>query len=823
MKPKSPWFDVDCIKAKRELNKAAKKCSKSPTDNTLRELYYKHRRLYRNLKIAKKDKYIEELCKDVEAGHNINWKRFNKLRKLKKEESTLDAYDMQNFCNFFRELYSKPSLPLEKTEKLKAAMSVDSEQTELQNMLDSAISLDELIESVKLLKKGKAVAEDLIANEFLKASNKHMLNVVLQLFNMCLEFSVYPWNASLVTPLLKKGDIYDPNNYRAIAVASNLGKLFSSILLQRLLRFRRMNNPDTPNQLGFCKNSQTCDHILTLSTCIEKYTKKLKERLYACFIDYKKAFDSVCREALLYKLWKMGIQGKFFHCIEYMYKNSTAKIKLLDKLSDDIDIACGTEQGHPLSPELFKCFIHQLSVDLNNGNSINNYKVPSLNNTPITHLLWADDLILLALDVESLQKMIDVLYDYCIEWGLTVNLSKTAIMVFNRSGRILNESKNFTYGGVPIPSVRDYCYLGVVFNLTGSFSANQIKLKQKAMGSYFSLKKAIDIRFIRQSTIHNIFDILIKPIASYGCEVWLPETSMFKTLASGGSISLQKMAKDPLEKLHLSVLKWTMGVNKKTSNCAVWGDTGRYPLAIELSKQVFKYYDRLVALDKNDSNALIRHAFCEQREHKLFWYRSLLDTKTELEKTSNICLNSNNMIRSALRTAFLNTWEDERLKNKKLVFYNSVKKSFATETYLTMNLTPKEVRRISQIRTSSHKFNIETGRYDLNSANPLSRTCKSCSNQDWEIMELLAGLPTFPSIIEDELHVLRSCILYEDLRQRLSQTAKTAIFSDVSLLFSSTTLIRETSRFLGKIHLRRFPKSKKQKEDISQQEKSGKC
>ena len=153
------------------------------------------------------------------------------------------------------------------------------------------------------------------------------------------------------------------------------------------------------------------------------------------------------------------------------------------------------------------------------------------------------------------------------------------------------------------------------------------------------------------------------------------------------------------------------------------------------------------------------------------------------------------MIRSALRTVFLNTWEDKRLMNKKLVFYSSVKTSFETETYLTMNLTPKEVRRISQIRTSSHQFNIETGIYDLNSANPLSRTCKSCSNQDWKIMELLADLSTFPPIIEDGLHVFRSCILYEDLRHRLIQTAKTAIFSDVSLLFLSTTLIRETSRF----------------------------
>ena len=114
-----------------------------------------------------------------------------------------------------------------------------------------------------------------------------------------------------MTPLHKKGNIYDPNNYRAIAVASNVGKLFASILLQRLIKFRAETNPDTPNQLGFCKNAQTADHILTLSTCIEKYVKANKGRLFSCFVDYAKAFDTVCREALLYKLWKLGIKGRF--------------------------------------------------------------------------------------------------------------------------------------------------------------------------------------------------------------------------------------------------------------------------------------------------------------------------------------------------------------------------------------------------------------------------------------------------------------------------------------------------------------------------------
>ena len=87
---------------------------------------------------------------------------------------------------------------------------------------------------------------------------------------------------------------------------------------------------------------------------------------------------------MLYKLWKMGIQGRFFGCLEYMYTHSSAKIKLLNKLSEKIDVLCGTEQEHPMSPELFKCFVHQLSEDLN---SLKDVAVPILNEDEITHLL----------------------------------------------------------------------------------------------------------------------------------------------------------------------------------------------------------------------------------------------------------------------------------------------------------------------------------------------------------------------------------------------------------------------------------------------------
>ena len=534
--------------------------------------------------------------------------------------------------------------------------------------------------------------------------------------------------------------------------------------------------------------------MLTLSTCVEKYISKKKERVYACFVDYAKAFDTVCREALLYKIWHLGIQGRFFSCLKHMYTNSSAKIKLLNKLSERIDVLCGTEQGHPMSPELFKIFIHQLSEDLN---ELEEVEVPIINSTRVTHLLWADDLILLALNSMSLQKMLNTLESYCLEWGLSVNISKTAIMVFNRAGRILKESKNFTYGQISISSVREYTYLGITFTLTGSLKLAQVKLKQKAIRSYFSLKSMIDLQSIKKTVIFKLFDALILPIASYGCQIWLPQTKFTTAFSSRNKFpQLKEIAEDQIEKVHLSFLKWTIGVGKRTSNAGVWGDTGRYPLAIEASPQVFNYVRRLESMETSGSEALVRHAFTEQKKMGLSWYSGITSMNQFLAET-NERQQSPIQKRDVLRSCFRTQWDEERQLNRKLGFYNSIKSSFGCEKYLSLYLPYNQSKRLAQIRTSSHRLNIETGRHGhVRRNNILNRICPTCSTKEKNTLEYMAELPFFDPIIEDEVHVLRTCPLYQDNRDRLSPEAKTNLFEGMDLIFTQPKLLKEIAKFL---------------------------
>ena len=110
-KSKNPWFDTNCIIAKRELKRLAKCYGTSPTNVELRCCYYRHKKEYRQLIKMKKETFILNLSSEIEAGNGINWNKFKKLKGYSQKENKLDAFDFLGFCKFFKELYgNKASL-----------------------------------------------------------------------------------------------------------------------------------------------------------------------------------------------------------------------------------------------------------------------------------------------------------------------------------------------------------------------------------------------------------------------------------------------------------------------------------------------------------------------------------------------------------------------------------------------------------------------------------------------------------------------------------------------------------------------------------------
>ena len=212
------------------------------------------------------------------------------------------------------------------------------------------------------------------------------------------------------------------------------------------------------NQIGFRKNCRTSDHVLTLKNVVKKYVTIGKQKLYVCFVDFEKAFDSVWHKGLFKKLQNYGIYGKSLNLIIDLYAKTKCSIKSNTHITDFFSYKKGVRQGCPLSPLLFNLFINDL-VDIINKNSMSNVNLNTSNKMNI--LLYADDLVLMAESKEGLQSQIDTLQDYCQKWKLKINTNKTKTMVFNRGNKIINA--NFKIENSPIENVKNFTIWDLIF------------------------------------------------------------------------------------------------------------------------------------------------------------------------------------------------------------------------------------------------------------------------------------------------------------------------------------------------------------------------
>ena len=154
---------------------------------------------------------------------------------------------------------------------------------------------------------------------------------------------------------------HKPENYRGIALSSHFSKLFCTVLNSRLYTYFEKNNIIPVHQIGFQKKSRTADHILTLKTLIDKYLNDgAKKYLHVCFVDFKRAFDSVWRQALIYKLLVSGVSGNLLSILASMYKDVNYCVKTDVGFTHPFSSNIGVKQGCVLSPTLFNLYVADL-------------------------------------------------------------------------------------------------------------------------------------------------------------------------------------------------------------------------------------------------------------------------------------------------------------------------------------------------------------------------------------------------------------------------------------------------------------------------------
>ena len=224
---------------------------------------------------------------------------------------------------------------------------------------------------IKRLKLSQAVGIDVISNEMLKVGFPYLKECLLKLFSLTVEANIVPsdWCMGLISPVFKSDDKLNPDNYRGICVISWLSKLFLLILNDRPSYFLNTHDIISKSQIGFQKNNRSTYHIFTLKTIRNKHVHHTPTgKVYACFVDLKKAYDSVWHDGLFAKLASINVSGSFLNILVKLYQKSSNAVKMNGFRTNFFSCGRGVRKGCPLSLNLFNIYVNELPQLLNKVN-----------------------------------------------------------------------------------------------------------------------------------------------------------------------------------------------------------------------------------------------------------------------------------------------------------------------------------------------------------------------------------------------------------------------------------------------------------------------
>ena len=441
-------------------------------------------------------------------------------------------------------------------------------------------------------------------------------------------------------------------------------QIYANLLNRRLLKWLESNGLLADEQNGFRRDRSCQDHIYALNSLI--YNRKLnKKDTYACFVDCRKAFDTVNRDCLWFKLMSLGVQGKILQAIQSLYVDVTCSVRINEYFTDFFPVTQGLKQGCGLSPTLFSIYVNDLVTEINALNCGIRF-----DNNVISILMYADDIVLISESTDELQIMLNSLNSWCCKWRLAINESKTKVIHFRNKNTLQTD------------------YVTEVTKAAG-----------RALGAVYM--KYLYAGGMSYDVYTKLIESVVEPVLFYCSGIWgtrkFPKVQRVLTASRGDMGRVSAEVKQKIECVRLWCRLKTMPEDRTAHKVHQWSFSMRRSWENTMLKQI--------------------------NELDLQCMLAPVPNKTLCLKQAREKLNQ--IDRQHWEDSLLCNGRDESNGNK-LRTYRTYKTTLSTECYIKSNMRRDHRRILARFRSCNLPLAIETGRFTKPKTPLNERLCGFC-------------------------------------------------------------------------------------------------
>lgn len=484
----------------------------SQYDPAIQTIYNEKRKEYNNILRENRATSFENEIRNSDNKVKSVWKIVNELVGSKNNKINMHTgHNPEAVAEDFNKYLINSVNKLVKNSQTSNQTSIS---ISTKSIFISPVTERETLNIINELKNKSSCGFDEVPSKILKVSALEIVKPLTWIINNSFKAGLFPeaLKLAIVTPVYKKGDSKNIENFRPISILSVFSKVFEKLMCNRITEFMIKFKLLSEFQHGYLKGRSTQTAIFQF---IQQIHRALEEKNIplGIFLDLSKAYDTLSHEVILNKLFAYGIRGGPLNwCASYLAnRRQKVRVSVESKsyFSEEITLNMGIPQGSIMGPFLFVLYMNDLSNILaSNKEYVINYaddtslliKAPTYNNlvqraseTFINSNNWFDD-----------NKLI-------------LNAAKTNLILFSTNYNNVYPQE-ISLNSITFELTNDTKFLGIQIDNKLNWLPHITYISKKLTSSAYSIK--ILATYLSSGVVNIVYHSNFESILRYGIVFW---------------------------------------------------------------------------------------------------------------------------------------------------------------------------------------------------------------------------------------------------------------------------------------------------------------